>query len=149
MTLSELKRKMTRQHDAIIVDYDGTLARRGDREPYEWTRVGEDEPILPVIFVVQHLSIFCQVLIVSGRDEICRQQSEMWLHAQNITWARFFMRPKGDNRSDDIVKREIYETHIQKEYNVIAAFDDRPSVVRLWQSLGIWTFDCNNGRGEF
>jgi predicted kinase len=40
---------------AWLVDVDGTLALMGDRGPFEWHRVGEDTPNLPVLELVSHL----------------------------------------------------------------------------------------------
>ena len=40
-------------------------------------------------------------------------------------------------RQDTIVKEELFWEHIEPIYNVIAAFDDRPVIVRLWHKLGI------------
>ena len=53
------------------------------------------------------------------------------------------MRKSGDFRPDDIVKDEIYHSDIESNYQVIAVFDDRKSVVRHWKALGLMVFDCN------
>lgn len=149
MTYKELHKKMRRQHSCLIVDFDGTLALRGERGPFDWHRVGEDEPNPPVIFAIRHLGLFSTTIIVSGRDESCRWQSEMWLHSQEITWHSFFMRPTGDNRPDVVIKKEIYDREIKDKFNVLSAWDDRPAVIRMWQAEGIFVFDVNNGKGEF
>ena len=47
------------------------------------------------------------------------------------------MRKNGDNRSDRLVKEEIFWEHIEPRFNVLAAFDDRPRIVRLWKDIGI------------
>jgi hypothetical protein len=46
------------------------------------------------------------------------------------------MRPEGDTRPDEVVKRELYKEHIKGKYNVIAVFDDRAKVCRMWNELG-------------
>jgi hypothetical protein len=145
MTDEERREQMARKLPAIIVDFDGTLALKGERKPYDWSRVGEDQPNLPVVFVVKHLALFSTVLIVSGRDEECRWQSEMWLHAQGISFHELFMRPKGDNRPDTEVKREIYEREIRDKYNVLLVIDDRNSVVKQWREMGLPYFQVAEG----
>jgi len=145
MTDEERREQMARKLPAIIVDFDGTLALKGERKPYDWSRVGEDQPNLPVVFVVRHLALFSTVLIVSGRDEECRWQSEMWLHAQSISFHELFMRPKGDNRPDTEVKREIYEREIRDKYNVLVVIDDRNSVVKQWREMGLPCFQVAEG----
>jgi hypothetical protein len=47
------------------------------------------------------------------------------------------MRAAGDKRSDDIVKREIYEQKIAPWRTVVAVFDDRNKVVNMWRELGL------------
>jgi hypothetical protein len=53
------------------------------------------------------------------------------------------MRELGDSRPDAVVKQEMYEEYIKDKYNVLAVFDDRPSVVAFWRDLGLYVFDCN------
>jgi hypothetical protein len=53
------------------------------------------------------------------------------------------MRGKDDKRSDDIIKSEIYEEHIKKNYEVIAVFDDRQRVVDMWRlKYNLPTYQC-------
>jgi hypothetical protein len=47
------------------------------------------------------------------------------------------MRTEGDHRSDDIVKKEIYEKRIAPQYDVVIVFDDRDKVVKMWRDLGL------------
>src|SRR5688572_21717080 len=58
-----------------LFDMDGTLALMGDRTPYDWDRVSEDLPNAPVVHVAQRLQLFSTLIIVSGRDEVCRRQT--------------------------------------------------------------------------
>ena len=55
------------------------------------------------------------------------------------------MRKSGDNRSDAIVKREIYETHIKDRYQVDYVLDDRYSVVRMWRELRLTVLQVAEG----
>lgn len=59
------------------------------------------------------------------------------------------MRTNNDNRSDEIVKRELYEKNIKNKYNVRFVVDDRPKVVRMWRSLSLFVFDVNQRNCEF
>ena len=132
-----------------IFDMDGTLSLMGDRSPYDWARVGEDLPNDPVCHVARRLQLHATIIVVSGRDEVCRTQTEFWLNAREIFPHALFMRPKGDNRPDYEIKKEIWHRHISATYpNVRGVFDDRPQVIRLWRELGLFVFDCGNGRGE-
>jgi hypothetical protein len=106
-----LNERTTMTDRAVIVDIDGTLAvRTGDRSPIDWHRVGEDEPNPPVVELVQILAASRRhrLILMSGRDESCRWQTEMWLNAQGVPFNELYMRPEKDNRNDSIVKEELY-----------------------------------------
>lgn len=124
---------------AIMVDVDGTVALRGDRSPYDETRVSKDTPNHPVLAVTRamyldgHAVIFC-----SGRTEACREQTTAWL-VKHFGWpfAALHMRSVGDQRKDSVVKRELYERHIRDAYDVTCVLDDRNQVVDMWRSIGL------------
>ena len=59
------------------------------------------------------------------------------------------MRKTDDSRKDSIIKKEIFLEHIDKEYNVMSVFDDRPQVIRMWRDLGLFVFDVNQSECEF
>lgn len=136
--------------NAIICDVDGTVAEMHNRGPFDWSLVQQDTPrhvVLGVLESMYRSSYDIKVLFVSGRDSVCREGTEWWL---NHFWGHgfeLFMRPQGDKRKDSIVKREIYDQHIAGKYNVVAIFDDRPQVIRMWQSLGFKDRIFNVGDG--
>jgi predicted kinase len=124
----------------VLVDVDGTLARMADRSPYEWHRVEEDSPIVPIVRMVDVLrNAGHRIVFLSGRDGSCEVQTERWLrtHALKQYNEPLLMRAAGDMRKDSIVKREIYEEHILGQYNVEWVLDDRDQVVEMWRSLGL------------
>lgn len=139
---------MTTRPRAVLVDIDGTLAHRGDRSPYDWSRVGEDEPNPAVIELVQTIAAAGRhrIILMSGRDEVCRQQTEVWLDAQVVPYEALHMRPHKDNRKDSIVKAELYRHHIEGRYDVAWVVDDRDQVVRMWrEELGLTCLQVAEG----
>ncbi len=132
--------------DAYIVDIDGTLSHMKGRSPFEWKRVGEDLVDNSVADTVAKLKIAgSNILILSGRDAVCRTETEEWLKKNGIPFDGLYMRPEGDNRKDNIVKKELYENNIKGKYNILGVFDDRDQVVSLWRSLGLKCFQCDYG----
>ena len=124
--------------EALIFDVDGTLALRGDRDPFDWARVGEDLPNAPVVTLARALGVQDTIVVMSGRKERCRQQTEMWLRAAGVEYVGLLMRADNDNRPDWIVKRELFATHVAPRWNVLGVFDDRDSVVkRCWRAMGL------------
>jgi hypothetical protein len=137
--------------DAIIVDIDGTLAVKSDqRDFYEWDKVDLD---LVNYYVKNLIDVFkkadYQVVIVSGRDEISRDKTQKWLNDNDISYDNLLMRKHNDFRKDTVVKKEIYSNEIHNTYNVFAIFDDRLSVIEMWNNLGLYVFNCNIGNKNF
>lgn len=132
--------------NAIILDMDGTAAlNQGTRDYYDMSRVANDDPNIPVLGVVcLEAAAGTKILVVSGRDDIAKGDTKLWLECHNTPYHALFMRKTGDKRKDMIVKKEIYEREIRGKYNVKYAFDDRPQVCRLWRELGITVFQLND-----
>lgn len=133
---------------AYIFDIDGTLALKGDRSPYDYSKVLEDKPNIPIIRIAWDLAETNRILFCSGRPDTCRQDTRDWLFKHMVSPAFFpaennlFMRdpsrdPVHAQRKDSIVKEEIYREQIEPFYEVLAVFDDRNQVVEMWRSLGL------------
>ncbi len=136
----------------MIVDIDGTVAQRVDRDPHDETRVCEDEPRSHVIAVIQRLyfgessghdflkrsGFVDHLFFLSGRNEKCREATSWWLHFHMWTAdSTLLMRGMYDQRSDEIVKEELYRTYIEGRYEVKAIFDDRHKVCEMWTKIGL------------
>lgn len=145
----------------ILCDIDGTLALMGDREPYDWHRVGEDavnRPVADLLELIENFEALCldravsrvnepQVIFLSGRDEVCRPETEAWLSKAGFSSGerKLFMRPQGDNRRDSVVKLELFDQHIRHNYDVLFVLDDRDQVVEMWRELGLACFQVAPG----
>lgn len=127
---------------AIICDLDGTLALIGDRDPFNPKTLDADElnnPVANILEVYAHQKLFkIQIIFVTGRFEKYRKQTEGWLKKHDITSYLLFMRKDEDFRKDIVYKKEIYQTHIQKDYEVLFVLEDRDQTVKMWrQELGL------------
>lgn len=131
---------------AVIVDIDGTLALMGDRDPYDASTCEQDSVNEPVREAVVDLSdAGTVVILVSGRSAKFRAQTERWISGHNIPCDGLFMRAEGDMRKDAIIKREIYEQHIEGRYYVRFVLDDRNQTVEGWRELGLPCFQVAPG----
>lgn len=122
---------------AIVCDIDGTLAHMHDRSPYDWSKVGNDMVDIPIAWLTSILFRSVSVILVSGRDERCRKETEDWLAKNGICYTKLIMRKEGDNRPDEVVKEEIFNENIRGNYNVRFVLDDRNKVVDMWRQLGL------------
>ena len=131
---------------AIIVDIDGTLAIRNGRSPYDMSRVGEDSLNEVVAEVVDRFSTDYVVIVMSGRDESCRNDTVEWLYEYGVPFDCLYMRAEGDSRRDSVVKTELFEEFVDGVYDVRLVFDDRDQVVaETWRSLGLTCFQVAEG----
>lgn len=125
----------------ILCDIDGTLAYSPERSVYNYKKVDQDLPNKKLIEVLKRLNL--PVIILSGRESSCKQETMDWLEKNGIDWTIFAMRTEGDNREDSIVKEELYNAIIKDKWNVLTVFDDRPRVIRMWKKLGLMVCDVS------
>lgn len=131
---------------AVLCDIDGTLAHMdGKRSPFEWAKVGEDRLDETVANLISVLSEKYPVILLSGRDSVCRDETIQWLTKHNIQYHALYMRPEGDMRKDNVVKRELFDNHIRDRYAVEFVLDDRNQVVDMWRSMGLKCYQVAEG----
>lgn len=145
----------SKKRRCVICDIDGTLAHNyGGRNIYDLTRVKEDTPDPLVCAVLDGLDStfgidYLDIIIVSGREDNCRKETEEWLYHNMIPYKALYMRKSGDKRDDAIVKEEIYKEFIEPEYCVLGVIDDRNKVVRMWEKLGVKVMKVGGLYNEF
>lgn len=138
---------------AYIFDLDGTLAHMTDRGPHDYHRVGEDTvdidvwSILTIIRSVNEDEWWRvpKIVILSGRKDSCRPETEKWLQTNGVWYDMLLMRDAEDNRVDWQIKYELFNEHIRGKYNVLGCFDDRRQVVELWRKMGLTCFAVADG----
>jgi predicted kinase len=130
---------------ALIVDMDGTLSLLNGRNPFDASTCDRDPPNQPVLDTVLLWQQSLQVIVMSGRTDDCRPQTEKWLAQYGVKTAGIFMRATGDQRKDSIIKQELFDRHVLGQYNVKFVLDDRNQVVDMWRSLGLTVFQVAPG----
>jgi len=152
---------------AVIFDLDGTLAnlehrlhhiKNGNRR---WDKFHEecvnDTPIMPIVELNRLLALnklvsstkkeewrirnyesaLPQIIIVSGRSDIVREETEKWLNAHCVNYNRLIMRPHGDYTPDDILKERILDQLLAEGHEILFTVDDRQRVVDMWRRRGL------------
>lgn len=138
--------------DAIIVDLDGTYSFVGGRSPYDGRKTFEvDEPHWAVIRLVEAMKrMGYTIIFVTGRNENARVPTERFIkHHGNMMPDEYFlhMKPDHDYRKDFLHKGEVYRKHIEPEYNVEFALEDRPGMVDFYRNeIGIPCFAVSEYR---
>ncbi len=133
--------------DCIIVDIDGTVADGTHRlhhiqkEPKAWDDYfhdcTDDVPIEHMRRVVNSLGCQFNIVFVSGRSDVVREQTIRWLDEHGFPCDALYMRKQGDHKNDDVLKIELLAQLRADGWNPIMAFDDRNRVVKAWREAGI------------
>lgn len=140
----------------VVTDLDGTLADIRHRlhfiesKPKRWDEFFDacvdDAPIPENIRVVQALrNIGHQVVVLTGRNERVREQTEAWLSEHAVPHNSLIMRPAKDFRPDHILKRDMARFMDLTPDNTLGILDDRSSVVRMWREEGFRVWQVADG----
>jgi len=140
--------------DCIICDLDGTLAKFGNKNPYE-RDFENDELNLSVWYTIYSIINRRNIeetdkgklylIILSGRSSKFKDVTIRWLKEKGVVYDFLHMREEGDVRKDCIIKKEMFDKYIRNTYNPILIFDDRNQTVNLWRSLGLTCFQVSDG----
>lgn len=123
---------------AVLCDIDGTLAHHVSRGPYEIEKCETDlldEEVARILALADRADDY--VVLLSGRQSEFREHTERWLKANGVVYDELWMRAEGDRRPDDVVKAELFDTHVRDRYDVRFVLDDRDRVVALWRRMGL------------
>lgn len=145
---------------AVIFDLDGTLADGTHRLHLlpavdlhltdswnEFNRASKDDS--PIHSTIEVCNIMVRaglrVIILTGRSDIVRAETEAWLGRNFVMYSELVMRPHSDNRKDTVIKEEFLRNQVGLE-NIVAAWDDSPAVIEHFRGLGITTYAvCDYG----
>ncbi len=142
MSISKIGgRKMMR---AIICDIDGVLANCDLRKHHItgvkdyaafYSEIPRDTPILNTIRLLKDLDDKYYIILITGRPDLYRKETEEWLATWGVKYDVLHMRKDGDHRPDTDIKLDIYNEFISGKYHIIAIFEDRTRVVKMWREL--------------
>lgn len=135
-----------------IVDIDGTVAKKGDRDIFDDSKLHLDTEIVEVGNIIRalHKDGF-KIVFVSGRQDSCKDTTTQWLKDKNLwmTDSEIYMRVAKDQRNDSIVKEEIVLNELVPRYNVVGVLDDRIGVTRNFHKLGMFVLNVNQNFVKF
>lgn len=138
----------------VIFDLDGTLADGTHRLHLlptvdlhltdswnEFNRASKDDsPFHHTIEVCNSMvRAGLRVIILTGRSDIVRAETEAWLERHFVMYHKLVMRPHSDNRKDIIIKEEFLRNQVGLD-NIVAAWDDSPAVIEHFRRLGLTTY---------
>lgn len=135
-----------------VFDIDGTLADckhrlhhiEGDKK--DWQSFNSkcllDAPIKTVGNILTTLSFNYTIILLTGRSEEFRRETERWLKIAGLEPDCLLMRKEDDYRKDYEMKSD-YIDEIQSRFEILSVFDDNKDVLEMLRIRGIHTFDCS------
>lgn len=143
----------------ILCDIDGTVADTTRRLPFlqqhpkDWRgffqSMDQDPVRTEVVALVQEqIESGAELFMLSGRPDTYRSETEWWLHHKaQLPYRALFMRRGDDKRPDTVVKQQILDTYFPEPYRaqIRVIYEDRPSVIRVWEAAGLQVIDCGTG----
>lgn len=151
MLNNQLKNNPNQPH-CIIVDMDATLCFNVTGRPFYGPGASEgmmlDLPNHPVINLVKSYcdTYDCKLIILTGRNESCREATTKWLSANHLFPEKIIMRPDNDYTSGPEQKKFLYELNIKGKYNVDFVIEDSSKVVKMYRDLGLTVLQPNEGK---
>ena len=143
-----------------IFDIDGTLADPthrlkhiiGDKKNWDaYDSLGHmDKPIYAVIGVLNALYYSGHdIMLLTGRNERVRYDTETWLTTHDVHWDELLMRPGHDFRPDTVVKLAQLDKYLAKapHTEIQTIFDDRKRLVEAYRDRGYHV--CQVAEGDF
>lgn len=131
----------------VVVDMDGTIADASRREakflrgkkkdwPGFFRDMENDPPIQDVLDRVHELVDTHDIVILTGRPEKYRPQTESWLKRYKVPALEVLMRRHGDTRPDYEAKSQLMKELLERR-DVVLALDDRAPVCDYYKQLGV------------
>ena len=150
-----------RKRPLYIFDLDGTLANIEHRRHFvsrehhkNWhafyQACDRDTPIDGVVSTYHSLlEAGCDCVIWSGRQDVVREKTELWLSRQcgiNIEYPYLLMRPEGVSTPDAKLKQQWLVDMLEEDRErLVGVFDHRNKVVEMWRKAGLVCFQAAPG----
>lgn len=130
----------------VVIDLDGTTMLHNGRLPFDWNKVSTDifDPrMLKIINKFYESAV--KIIFLTGRPESVRNATDDCLNSKLWFSYELIMRPVNDNRSGDVLKKDLWEKYIDPYYNTLCVFEDSNKCVDMWRDLGLLTCQVANG----
>jgi predicted secreted acid phosphatase len=131
-----------------IFDIDNTIANNEHRihhllqEPKNWDQWHKEHHLdTPYWEIIDLLNMAIdngiKIVLCTGRDSMCREDTIEWLKEHNIYYDDLYMRPLGHREDDSEVKRKLLKQIREDGYDPVLVFEDRDRVVEMWREEGL------------
>jgi hypothetical protein len=140
-----------------IFDLDGTLALIEHRRHLVENRANRwaefykacvhdtvNEPVLTALNAL--VKSGAEIWIFSGRSNEVQVETVDWLMRYAVPYTKLQMRTAGNFTPDDVLKKRWYDTMSREDKaRLVATFDDRDRIVKMWRDAGVTCFQVAPG----
>lgn len=126
---------------AIILDLDNTLLYQTNRNPFNWSDLSGDIIIPEMNFLIDMIMDSHDnpdIIIVTGRPEEVRPQTEIWLMDNDVPYKKLYMK-QGDPMGKSAPHKEACLKEIKEDYDTIIAFEDDNKCAKMYIENGVFT----------
>ena len=124
--------------ECLLWDIDSTVADRGTRGPFDYTKVMDDsvkEDIQTIYKILRKGTQAIKFIFLTGRPESCRADTEKWLYFYGFEYDELIMRPDDCKDNNAIFKMNAYKKFIKDKYKVIAVFEDSVRAAQMYREI--------------
>ena len=138
----------------VIFDIDGTISDHNFRVKFAklkdygtyYSMMHMDKPIEESVELMHmYKEKGYAIFLVTGRPENYRKVTLNWLADHRIPNDVLLMRPEDNRTAAAMCKLDLYFHNLKDKFKIRAAYDDDPSVIGMWEELGIRTFQLFRG----
>lgn len=122
---------------AVIFDIDNTILYHTNRNPFNWSDLSGDKVIKGMKELIKYLDLEnIMIILITGRPESVRPQTEEWLDNNNIQYDILYMKD-GDPYGKAYLFKEKILKNIQNDYNILMVFEDDTKCAEMYINNGI------------
>jgi uncharacterized HAD superfamily protein len=130
-----------------IIDIDGTISDsrhrlhhiNGKHRDYEafHSQCSQDPVIEPVALLVNMIAQDGTVVLLTGRPNRFRENTQDWLDDNAICYDELIMKADGNTRPNVEYKLDVLQQLRARGHEVFLAIDDQDGIAEMWRANGI------------
>lgn len=127
----------------VIFDIDNTILYHTNRSPFDWSDLSGDILIPGMDYLIDMFNFYdYYIIIMTGRPENVRSQTEEWLSKNGIIYDKLIMKPEQFEKSFIFKQRELVQ--LSEKYDVKFVFDDDTKCANMYKENNIIIFQPIN-----
>ena len=133
----------TKRIPAVIFDIDNTILYHTNRLPFNWSDLSGDKLITGMDYLIDMFNFYdYYIIIITGRPELVRPQTEKWLTENGIIYDSLIMKLEQYEKGFIFKERELKK--LLETYDIKFVFDDDTKCANMYKENGVIIFQPQN-----